>query len=45
MKRIKIKPIEVKHGKVTCICYILENKLAYISDVSSINPKKYIHFI
>ena len=44
LKKIKITPIEVKHGSVTCICYILANKLAYISDVSSINPKKYIHF-
>ena len=44
MKKIKIKAIEVKHGNVTCICYILANKLAYISDVSSIDPKKYIHF-
>ena len=44
MKKIKVKAIEVKHGNVTCICYILANKLAYISDVSSIDPKKYIHF-
>ena len=43
-KKIQIKPIEVKHGNVTCICYIFANKLAYISDVSSIDPKKYIHF-
>ena len=44
VKKIKIKPIEVMHGEITCICYILSNKLAYISDVSSIDPKKYIHF-
>ena len=43
-KKIQIKPIEVKHGNVTCICYIFANKLAYISDVSSIDPKKYVHF-
>ena len=44
IKKIKIKPIKVMHGEITCICYILSNKLAYISDVSSIDPKKYIHF-
>ena len=43
-KKISIKPIVVKHGKVDSICYILDNKLAYISDVSSINLKYYKYF-
>ena len=43
-KKISIKTIKVKHGKVTCICYIFDSKLAYISDVSSIDPKDYVYF-
>tara|TARA_B100001057_G_scaffold426728_1_gene451052 strand:+ start:4398 stop:5168 length:771 start_codon:yes stop_codon:yes gene_type:complete len=43
-KKISIKPIKVKHGKVDSICYIIEDKLAYISDVSSINIKDYNYF-
>ncbi len=43
-KKISIKPIIVKHGRVNSTCYILKNKLAYISDVSSIDTKYYNHF-
>ena len=43
-KKLLVKPIEVKHGKVNSICYIIDNKLAYISDVSSISKKDYKHF-
>tara|TARA_B100001093_G_C26837307_1_gene1018954 strand:+ start:1147 stop:1917 length:771 start_codon:yes stop_codon:yes gene_type:complete len=43
-KRIVVKPIKVKHGSVNSICYILDKKLAYISDVSNINTKDYYHF-
>ncbi len=43
-KKIKVKPIKVKHGNVNSICYIIDNKLAYISDVSSIDVKDYKHF-
>jgi len=43
-KKINIKPIKVQHGNVDSICYILDNKLAYISDVSSINSKYHHHF-
>ncbi len=43
-KKIRIKPIKVKHGKVKSICYIIDNKLAYISDISDIYSKDYIHF-
>ena len=43
-KKINIKAIKVKHGNVNSICYIVANKLAYISDVSDINPKNFYHF-
>ena len=43
-KQIVIKPIRVRHGKVDSICYIIHNKLAYISDVSEIFKKDYKHF-
>ena len=43
-KKIIIKPIRVRHGKVDSICYIIDNKLAYISDVSEIFKKDYKHF-
>ncbi len=43
-KKIKIKPIKVEHGEVDSICYIIDKKLAYISDVSSIKKKDYKFF-
>ena len=43
-KKILVKPIKVNHGRVKSICYIFDNKLAYISDVSSIDLKYYNHF-
>tara|TARA_B100001057_G_C22797006_1_gene930028 strand:+ start:756 stop:1526 length:771 start_codon:yes stop_codon:yes gene_type:complete len=43
-KKYKIKPIKVKHGNVDSICYIFDNRLAYISDVSSIHIKDHNHF-
>ncbi len=43
-KKISIKPIKVKHGNVDSICYIVNKKLAYISDVSNINKKDYKYF-
>jgi len=43
-KIIKIKAIKVQHGKVDSTCYIIDNKLAYISDVSNIEPKNYRYF-
>ena len=43
-KSINIKPIEVEHGKVNSICYIVDNKLAYISDVSKIHRKDFKYF-
>jgi phosphoribosyl 1,2-cyclic phosphate phosphodiesterase len=43
-KNILIKPIKVKHGNVYSICYIIDKKLAYISDVSEIYKKDYKYF-
>jgi phosphoribosyl 1,2-cyclic phosphate phosphodiesterase len=43
-KNLLIKPIKVKHGNVDSICYIINKKLAYISDVSDISEKDYKHF-
>ena len=43
-KILDLKPIEVQHGKVKSICYIINKKLAYISDVSEIFKKDYKYF-
>tara|TARA_B100001741_G_scaffold307914_1_gene303416 strand:- start:618 stop:1388 length:771 start_codon:yes stop_codon:yes gene_type:complete len=43
-KHLKIKSIPVKHGKVKSICYIIDKKLAYISDISDINKKDFKYF-
>ena len=43
-KKVNIKPIKVKHGNVDSICYIIDKKLAYISDVSKINKSDYKYF-
>ena len=43
-KKILIKPIKVQHGNVYYICYIIDKKLAYISDVSEIYKKDYKYF-
>jgi phosphoribosyl 1,2-cyclic phosphate phosphodiesterase len=43
-KNILIKPIKVQHGNVYSICYIIDKKLAYISDVSEIYKKDYKYF-
>ena len=43
-KNILIKPIKVQHGKVESICYIIDKKLAYISDVSKIYNKDHKYF-
>ena len=44
LKKLHIKSIKVKHGNVDSICYIIDNRLAYISDVSKIIKKDYKHF-
>ena len=43
-KKIGIRSIKVKHGKVNSICYIINKKLAYITDVSEIYKKDYKYF-
>jgi len=43
-KKLLIKPIKVKHGSVDSICYIVDQKIAYISDISDIDPKNFKFF-
>ena len=43
-KKIPIKPIKVQHGNVQSVCYIIDKKIAYISDVSEIFEKDYKYF-
>tara|TARA_B100000902_G_scaffold86768_1_gene90998 strand:- start:2181 stop:2951 length:771 start_codon:yes stop_codon:yes gene_type:complete len=43
-KKISVRPVKVKHGNVDSICYIINNQLAYISDVSSIDIKDHKYF-
>ena len=43
-KKIKIKPVIVNHGKVESTCFVIDNKIAYISDVSDINKKNFKYF-
>ena len=43
-KKIIIKPITVDHGEVKSTCFILDKKLAYISDVSDIYKKDFKFF-
>ena len=38
-QELEIKSIPVKHGKIKSICYIINNKCAYASDVSKIFKK------
>ena len=43
-KKINIKPVIVDHGNVKSTCYIINKKLAYISDVSKIYNKDHKFF-
>jgi phosphoribosyl 1,2-cyclic phosphate phosphodiesterase len=43
-RKVKIKSIEVVHGKVKSNCFIIDKRLAYISDVSKIHNKDYRYF-
>jgi phosphoribosyl 1,2-cyclic phosphate phosphodiesterase len=43
-KKLKVKTVKVKHGKVDSICYIIDKKIAYISDISDISKKDYKFF-
>ena len=40
-KKIIIKSFDVKHGAIKSVCYTINNKIAYASDVSFINKKNY----
>ena len=42
--KILIRTIKVKHGKVECRAFIINDKCAYLSDVSMIYKKDYKHF-
>ena len=42
--KIKILPLTVKHGKVNSTCFIINRKLAYISDVSDIDKRDFKFF-
>ena len=43
-KNVRIKSIVVQHGKVKSNCFIIDKKLAYISDVSKIYKKDFKYF-
>ena len=43
-KKLDVKSIKVKHGKVNSICFIFDKQIAYISDISSIEKKDYKYF-
>ena len=43
-KKIKIKAIQVAHGNVKSNCFIIDKKLAYITDVSDIYKKDFNYF-
>ena len=39
--KLSIEPIETKHGKIESICYLINKKLAYASDISLFYKKDY----
>ena len=43
-KKISVKSISVDHGKVKSNCFIIDKKLAYISDISDISNKDFKYF-
>jgi len=43
-KIINIKSIKVAHGKIKSNCFVIDKKIAYISDVSEIYSKDYKYF-
>ena len=38
-EKINIRSFPVKHGSINSTCYIINEKLAYISDVNNFFPK------
>ena len=43
-KNIKIRSVEVGHGNIKSNCFVIDKKLAYISDVSKIYEKDFKFF-
>ena len=43
-RKISVKSIKVEHGRVKSNCFVIDDKLAYISDVNKIYNKDYRHF-
>ena len=43
-EKILIETLNVKHGLVNCVCYKINKKVIYISDVSKIDKKDYSFF-
>ena len=43
-RKINIKSVKVQHGKVKSNCFIIDKKLAYISDVNEIYNKDFRYF-
>ena len=44
LNKVNLKTIKVKHGNVKSNCFIINKKLAYISDVSKIYDKDFKYF-
>jgi len=42
--KLNIRSVKVKHGKIECSAFIINNKCAYLSDVSKIYKKDYKYF-
>ena len=43
-ENLNIKSIKVKHGKVDCCGFVINDKCAYLSDVNMIYKKDYKYF-
>jgi len=43
-KNINIKPIKIKHGLIDSIAYVINKKIAYISDANEFYKKDYDYF-
>ena len=44
LNKVNLKTIKVRHGNVKSNCFIINKKLAYISDVNEIYNKDYKYF-
>ena len=43
-KKVDLRSVKVQHGNVNSNCFIIDKKLAYITDVSDINKKDFLYF-